>query len=313
MDDRRRLSWADLGFASRLLVAGLGAFGAARLLGLHTPYSAVFSALIVSRPYSEGAWAAAGGRLLATAAGIAVSFGALWLKGTGLNDFALLFLALAPLSVLAAWDQSYRTALITVLIMLSVGATTAALEMESALARGLTVALGAVIGVLVSALVLPQAHDRVVATQARRVTNVMLRQMGLFLQDGADPWRIERGDREVRKTLLEIGRASRDHGRRAAQDNPSARMIGLVRYVQSALLMLRTESRKLKPEERVGRATWVRGVADYFSAPIEQASDAVTRLREQLKAFAPGPMELMLSTALLNSLTTLKALTASPS
>lgn len=306
MDNPRALSWADMGFAGRLLVAGLGAFGVARLLGMHSPYSAVFSALIVARPYSEGAWAAAGGRLLATAAGIAVSFAALWLKGIGLPDYVLLFLALAPLSVLAAWDQSYRTALFTVLIMISAGAATATMELEGAFARGAAVALGAVLGVLVSALVLPQAHHDVVAVQVRRVTSVMLRQMALFFADNADSWRIERGDREVRKTLMEIGRAARDHGRRAAQDNPSARMIGLVRYVQSALIMLRTEWRKLDPDARPARAAWIGAVAAYFDGPPDE--DAVARLRAEAKALAGGPMEAMLTAALVGSVASLKTL-----
>lgn len=308
----RRFGWGEAGFAFRLVLAGMGSYAAASMLGLHGPQSAVFSALIVTRPYSDGAWRAAGLRLLATASGILVAFAALWLRTFGLDEYVLLFLALAPLSLLTAWDQSYRTSLITVLIMLSAPAESHVPELDVALGRGAAVALGAVIGSLVSMLVLPQRHEHVVAVQARRVVTMMLTQASLGLQDDSNGWAIERTDREVRKTLMELGQTSRDHGRRAAEENPSARIVGLTRYVQAAFMMLRTEWRRLDPQTRPGRATWVEALAQSFASRADQAAlaDEVARLRSSAKSLEPTPIEGALMVALLNSLTTLKGLLA---
>ena len=83
-------TWPDGAYALRLVLAAMLAFAASRTIGFEHGYSAVFSAIIVTRPYAQGAIRAGLLRLLATASGIAMAFVAVWLKHSGLNDYGLL-------------------------------------------------------------------------------------------------------------------------------------------------------------------------------------------------------------------------------
>jgi len=237
-------SWTQGAFAVRLMVAALGAYGLSALLGFAHGYSAVFSALIVVRPYQQGAWRAAGQRLLATALGIGTAFVSVFLHHSGFNDYALLALAMAPLSLLVAYDSGYRTAMISALIMLSAGVSIARVPaMDVALGRAIIVAMGAVVGIAVSLLVLPQPHHRTVAHKALQIIRLMLN----GLRDGLDLTRaakLDKADGRLRKYLLELGQMARDHKPRDADEDASNRIVGLTRHMQSLSLLLRAEWRR---------------------------------------------------------------------
>lgn len=243
-------SWTQGAFAVRLIVAALGAFGLSELLGFAHGYSAVFSALIVVRPYQQGAWRTAGQRLLATALGIGTAFVSVFLHRSGLNDYALLAIAMAPLSLLVAYDSGYRTAMISALIMLSAGISLAKVPtMEVALGRAVVVSLGAVVGIAVSLLVLPQPHHQTVARKALQIVRLML----AGLRDGFDPSksvRLDKADGRLRKHLLELGQMARDHKPRNADEDASNRIVGLTRHMQSLSLLLRSEWRRNALEEK---------------------------------------------------------------
>lgn len=254
------LSWPEGGSALRMVAAALLAYGAALSLGLANPYSAVISALIVMRSYAQGAIRLGLMRLAATAGAILVAFAALWLRQKGVADIWLLGLALAPLSLIAAYDNSWRTALITVLIMIAAPSGHAlpqpglsAAEISLALMRAGAVGLGAVIGVLVSVLVLPQRHAVAVGQSARKLTLSLLTQLRAQLDPETDRWASERQDRRIRRLLMEMGQMSRDQGRKAASDNDASRLVGLVRHLQSVTILLRSEWRRLPPEALAGR------------------------------------------------------------
>ncbi len=234
--------WPEGAYALRLILAAFISFALAQLLPGGHGYSAVFSAIIVTRPYSQGAIKAGLLRLLATAAGILMAFVAVGLRNTGLNEYELLLLALTPLSILAAYDSSYRTALISALIMLSAPIAKVP-EVDVAVARALVVCLGAVVGVVVSLIVLPQKHELVTGRQAARAVRLLLEQLRASLATEPDLRRAEKGDRQVRKILLDIGQVARDRvtGKRAEHD--SARIIGLTRHIQSLCLLLRVQWR----------------------------------------------------------------------
>jgi len=214
-------SWTQGAFAVRLIVAALASYGLSALLGYTHGYGAVFSALIVVRPYQQGAWRAAGQRLLATALGIGSAFASVGLHRLGLNDYALLIIAMAPLSLLVAYDSGYRTSMISALIMLSAGVSIAGAQMPDfkiALGRAVVVTLGAVVGIAVSVLVLPQPHHQTVARKALQVIRLML----TGLRDGFDPKlsiKLERMDGRTRKYLLELGQMARDHKPRNADED----------------------------------------------------------------------------------------------
>lgn len=237
-------SWTQGAFAVRLIVAALGAYGLSELSGFAHGYSAVFSALIVVRPYQQGAWRAAGQRLLATALGIGTAFASVFLHRSGLNDYALLAIAMAPLSLLVAYDSGYRTAMISALIMLSAGISIARVPtLDVALGRAFVVSLGAVVGIMVSLLVLPQPHHQTVARKALQIIRLMLN----GLRDGLDPAqaaRLDKADGRMRKYLLELGLMARDHKPRNADEDASNRIVGLTRHMQSLSLLLRSEWRR---------------------------------------------------------------------
>ncbi len=239
-------SWSQGAFALRLVVAALAAYGLSAVLGYAHGYSAVFSALIVVRPYQQGAWRAAGQRLLATALGIGTAFASVWLHRSGLNDYALLAIAMAPLSLLVAYDSSYRTAMISALIMLSAGVSISGAHMPDlsvAIGRAVVVGLGAVVGIGVSLLVLPQPHHEIVARKALQIIRLML----TGLRDGFDPAllaRLDKSDGRTRKYLLELGQMARDHKPRNADEDASNRIVGITRHMQSLSVLLRSEWRR---------------------------------------------------------------------
>jgi len=245
-------SWTQGAFAVRLIAAALAAYGLSELVGFAHGYSAVFSALIVVRPYQQGAWRAAGQRLLATALGIGTAFASVFLHRSGLNDYALLAIAMAPLSLLVAYDSGYRTAMISALIMLSAGVSVAGPKMpgfDVALGRAIVVSLGAVVGIAVSLLVLPQPHHQTVARKALQIIRLML----TGLRDGLDAEKaakLDKADGRMRKYMLELGQMARDHKPRNADEDASNRIVGLTRHMQSLSLLVRSEWRRSPLEEK---------------------------------------------------------------
>ena len=239
-------SWTQGAFALRLMIAALAAYGVSTLLGYAHGYSAVFSALIVVRPYQQGAWRAAGQRLLATALGIGTAFVSVYLHKSGLNDYELLAIAMAPLSLLVAYDSGYRTAMISALIMLSAGVSVSGVklpEFDIALGRAIVVGLGAVVGIAVSLLVLPQPHHQTVARKALQIIRLMLS----GLRDGLDPklsGKLDKADGRTRKYLLELAQMARDHKPRNADEDASNRIVGLTRHMQSLAVLVRSEWRR---------------------------------------------------------------------
>ncbi len=234
----------------RLIVAALAAYGVSALLGFAHGYSAVFSALIVVRPYQQGAWRAAGQRLLATALGIATAFASVFLHRSGLNDYELLAIAMAPLSILVAYDSGYRTAMISALIMLSAGVSIAGPKLPSfdvAIGRAIVVSLGAVVGIAVSLLVLPQPHHETVARKALQIIRLML----TGLRDGFAPSaKTDKADGRMRKYMLELGQMARDHKPRNADEDASNRIVGVTRHMQSLSILLRAEWRRAPLEDK---------------------------------------------------------------
>jgi uncharacterized membrane protein YccC len=173
-------AWPD---ALRMVAAALVSFVLAAVLRLPDGYWAVLTALIVTRP-SAGSTARAGaGRLVATLAGagfaVLVSFGRHW----HIPEPALLTVALVPLGLLVAVDGRYRTAPIAAIIVLSAGSAFGS-PVLVALMRVAEIALGACVGLGMSALVLPGQRVR----RTRRQAAALIAQAGqLFIaaDDGA--------------------------------------------------------------------------------------------------------------------------------
>ena len=191
-----------------------------------------------------------------------------------------------PLSLLAAWDQSYRTALISALILLS--ASTGSPDLKVAAIRALDVGLGAVIGIVVSMLVLPQRHDHVVGRKAKRVVADMLAQLKTSLNPDADFRRDDGVDRRVRKVLMEIGQAARDHKPGKDTEHDSAKIVGLTRRIQSLCVLIRSHWRgDMTPGERAARGALCDQLAS--GADAKATIGAIRKLPPLGEAGAPEP------------------------
>ncbi len=157
---------------------------------------------------------------------------------------------MAPLSLLVAYDSGYRTAMISALIMLSAGMSVAGATLpplDVAAGRAIVVSLGAVVGIAVSLLVLPQPHHETVARKALQIIRLML----TGLRDGFDPTaKLDKADGRLRKYLLELGQMARDHKPRNADEDASNRIVGLTRHMQSLSILLRAEWRRNALEDK---------------------------------------------------------------
>lgn len=227
-----------------VLAAVLALFAGHFLPGGHA-FSAVLSALIVVRPYSQGALRAGLMRLLATAIGIVLSFGAVLLHQYGLNEYVRLLIGLVPLAILTAYNSEYRSALIAAVLMLGAASGSVAGVEQAAIGRAIVVGMGACIGIAVSIMVLPTPHRQAVADKALQVMTQMIG--GLMTSADA---RSEKADTKLRRALLDLSQMHRDNGKGHAEDDPSGQIVRLVRHAQAICLLLRVEWRREPGEGR---------------------------------------------------------------
>ena len=254
-----RFSWPQGAFAARLVLAAMLALFAGHLLPGGHAFSAVLSALIVVRPYSQGALRAGLMRLLATFIGIALSFAAAALHQFGLNEYTRLLIGLVPLAILTAYNSEYRSALIAAVLMLGAASGPAAGLEQAAIGRAIVVGLGACIGIAVSVLVLPTPHKHAVADKA---LEIMAQMIGNLNNTALPDARSEKADTRLRRALLELGQMHRDNGKGHAEDDPSGQIVRLVRHAQAVCLLLRVEWRR-EPGE--GRDAFCAALLDLLS------------------------------------------------
>ena len=247
-------------YAARLVLAAMLALFAGHMLpGAHA-FSAVLSALIVVRPYSQGALRAGAMRLLATFIGIALSFAAAALHQFGFNEYVRLLIALLPLAILTAYNSEYRSALIAAVLMVGAASGPATGLEQAAIGRAIVVGLGACIGIVVSVVVLPTPHKRAVAEKA---VLVMTQMIGNLNNMALPDVRSEKADTSLRRALLDLGQMHRDNGKGHAEDDPSGQIVRLVRHAQAVCLLLRVEWRR-EPGE--GREAFCAALLDLVSA-----------------------------------------------
>ena len=145
----------------RITVAGLASYALAEWLQLPQGYWAVFTAVLVVQGSVGGSWKAAVDRLAGTLLG--AIYGAIVAGLIPHGDAVALGIALAisltPLSLLAAFNPAYRVAPITAIILLLGSAGVTEGPILAAILRTIEVALGSLLGVIVSIFVLPaRAH-----------------------------------------------------------------------------------------------------------------------------------------------------------
>ncbi|MBC7578333.1 MAG: FUSC family protein [Tardiphaga sp.] len=159
----------ELGLGVRVTVAAMSALATATALGLKLPLWAVLTSIIVTQMSVGRSLKATRDYLVGTIGG-AIYGGAVAIliphSGEGAL-LAVLVLAGAPLAFIAAINPSLNVATVTAIIVLLLPLMNHGTPLESAIDRVLEVTVGAVIGLLVSFLVLPsRAHSQIRASAA---------------------------------------------------------------------------------------------------------------------------------------------------
>ena len=163
----RRVQWA---LSIRATIAALASFAIAQFLHLPLPLWAVLTSVIVTQMSVGRSLKATFDYLMGTLGGAIYGgvIGALVPHASELALLALLALAVAPLSFIAAINPRFSVAPITAIIVLLVPTFTNASPIGSALDRVIEVAVGGVTGLVVSSLLLPsRAHPLLVEAAAR--------------------------------------------------------------------------------------------------------------------------------------------------
>jgi uncharacterized membrane protein YccC len=160
----------QLALSIRVTIAALAALALAQLLHLPLPLWAVLTAVIVTQMSVGRSLKAAFDYLVGTLGG-AIYGGAIGVLIPHASEIALLAvlaLAVAPLAFIAAINPRFSVAPITAIIVLLIPTFTSASPIASAFDRVLEVALGGIVGLAVSFLLLrSNAHSLVVGAAAR--------------------------------------------------------------------------------------------------------------------------------------------------
>ena len=161
---------SEAGLALRITVASLLSYVVAQALSLHLPLWAVLTSIIVTQMSVGRSLKTTGDYLVGTLGG-ALYGGLLAVFIPHSNEWALLAvlaLAILPMALLAAMRPGLNAAPVTAIIVLLVPLMSHIDPIASAIDRVLEVAVGALIGLGVSFIVLPsRAHALAVAAGAR--------------------------------------------------------------------------------------------------------------------------------------------------
>src|SRR5262245_24909977 len=160
----------ELGLCVRVTTSAVLSFAAAQLLHLAIPLWAVLTAVILTQLSVGRSVKATTDYFMATlgAAIYAGAVGTLIPQTDEISLLAALTIAVAPAALLAALNARFSAAPFTVVLVLLAPTITHAAPLASALERVKEVAVGGVIGLLVSILVLPaRAYDLVIEAAAQ--------------------------------------------------------------------------------------------------------------------------------------------------
>lgn len=199
--------------AGRVGLAAVLAYLAAAFQHLHEIYWPVLSAVIVARGGAKGAGGSAGDRLMGTLAGAAVGLAVSMLRQFGLPDWALLFIAMAPLAFVSVDRSAFRAAPMAAMIVLSAAAAGRGgfTGMAVAVGRTLDVGLGTLIALFVSYVLLPSHPMRAFRRDAAALMTPLANLLSLSLrpEDAEAREKFVKLNAKVRRDLRELVIAAR--------------------------------------------------------------------------------------------------------
>ncbi|MEI9993132.1 MAG: FUSC family protein [Rhizomicrobium sp.] len=195
----------------------------ATLQHLPETYWPVMSAVIVARGGAKGAGGSATDRLVGTLAGAAVGLGASFLHHFGIPDWALLFLAMAPMAFLSADNSAFRAAPMAAMIVLSATASgkTGWFGLGVAGLRVLDVGMGTLVALFVSYVVLPSNAMKGLRKDAAALMMPLanLLSLGMKPGDAAAADTFKRLNAKTRREMRELTIAARQiKAKRAERD-----------------------------------------------------------------------------------------------
>ena len=219
----------------RLVVQALSAASLslviAEALGLPQSYWAVITALIIVQGSLGGTLAAGLDRVVGTLAGAALGVAAALARAAwDVNQVVLLVLAVAPLALLAAIRPSFRVAPVTAAIVLLASSSNAS-PIAAALYRVVEIALGTVVGIAVSMLVLPSRARQLCFERSAEVLALLSQLLVLHLQppDKTKQEAVDRLNERVRTGLDKVATAAqearREHAIRVAEEPVPDRLV----------------------------------------------------------------------------------------
>lgn len=195
--------------ASRMTAAGLGAYALVHLLGLSGGLWAMITAIVVTQSSVGGSLKFALDQAIGSMVGaIYATAVVLLISPVGHVESVIAFVvALAPLAFLSALYPGYRAAPTTGMIMLLAGTGLGLGPVDLATGRVMEVALGCLVGVVISVLIVPAHASRSVVEATAKVADLMALQLRAIAARPDSPQRdLGAIARRVRETMLQLER-----------------------------------------------------------------------------------------------------------
>jgi uncharacterized membrane protein YccC len=270
----------QLGLAFRVTAAAVLSLALAQFLSLPLPLWAVLTAIIVTQVSVGGSLKVTTDYLAGTLGG-AVYGAVVAVLVPPVNESTLLLVlavAVAPLALIAAMNPSLRVAPITAVIVILLPAITHASPVVSAVDRVLEVALGGIVGFVVSFLILPSNAHRLAIAAAARTLDQMAGVFGELLaglSQGLDIDSLHRIQDHIGQALAQLdtigAEAERERAARLAAEPATGPLLRTLLRLRHDIVMIGRVTLVPLPEAFLTRLrpplTQVdRAVADYLRA-----------------------------------------------
>jgi uncharacterized membrane protein YccC len=200
---------AEMRLAVRVAVAGAASFAAAGLVGLAQGYWAVFTAVIVMQASVGGSLQATIDRMIGTIGGALIGAIVAVALPTGdpIAQGAAVAIALLPLAFVAAIDSRFRVAPVTAVIVLLSPTGQSLSPLLFTADRVIEIALGSVVALAVSLLILPARAHGLLAEATSKLLNLLADFLVLLvggLTTSPDPAEVRRLQVASRRTLTRM-------------------------------------------------------------------------------------------------------------
>jgi hypothetical protein len=288
-------------FAIRVAVAGALSFALATALGLTQGYWAVFTAVIVTQGSVGGSLKATVDRFTGTLGGAAAgAIVALLVAGEPPTVRILgLAIALLPVALLAAIDPRFRVAPVTAVIVLISPTSTQLNPLLFTLDRVAEIALGSVVALAVSLLILPARAHNVLSEAAARLLGLYADYLRLLIDSlsaPADPAAQRRLQVATRRRLnaMEgmVDEARRERAIRLTGEPDPSPILRSSQRLRADLIMIARAGVSPLPAPLLAR------LAPHLAAIAETGGTALTALGAALAGHAAPPPPVALDAAL---------------